>query len=554
MIVDGLKTAFSGIGKWKTLRRLRITVQGISLILFIFLLAYFPMTELFFRLNPFAGLSASIAGRSVLIYFWPALIVITATILFGRVWCGWICPLGTVLDIAGFRRKKISKHRTVPGGRGVESIAGGRGIESIAGGRNFLPDRNRITWLTNSTVRKYDTSLRKIKYILLIMTLVCAFFGNLTLLILEPVTIMTRTFTVGILPAINHIITEIELFLYNFEFLYDALDAVDSLIRGTIIPYNRIYFTQNIIILLIFLGIILLNLFAHRFWCRYLCPFGGFLAFISRFSLIKRQVTSGCSYCTSCTHTCNMDAIYSDNQNKSDRGECTLCFDCFTQCPKNGLYLSTRQEKKTAKGIQLSRKNFLISIGTAALGAGFLKGDIAGINPDTHLIRPPGITDEAVFLSRCIRCGQCIRICPTSGLQLSMFQAGISGVWTPRLMMRAGACDYTCNLCGRICPTGAIPNLSLIKKQQTSLGKAIINYGRCLEWADGADCLICREFCPLPVKAVERRERIETGDEGIQRIIHGPVVVAERCIGCGICENLCPVKGDAAIRVVRKET
>lgn len=517
MIIKSLKSVFSGRNKWKTLKGLRITVQWICLILFIFLLAYFPEVELFFRLNPFAGLSASIAGRSVLIYFWPAILVIAGTILFGRVWCGWICPLGTILDIAGFKKKKESTRPTM------------------------------------ASVRRHDRSLRKIKYLLLVITLVCALFGNLSLLILEPITIMTRTFTVSILPAINHIITEIELFLYKFEFLHDALDAVDSLIRGTIIPYNQSYFFQSIIILMVFLGIILLNLLAHRFWCRYLCPFGGLLAFISRFSLFRRQVTPVCSYCTTCNHTCNMDAVQIGNQNKSDRGECTLCFDCFTQCPKNGLYISAGRIRNPVKGIRLSRRNFLVSVGAAALGVGFLKGDVGGINPDTYLIRPPGVSEEADFLSKCIRCGQCIRICPTSGLKPCLFQSGISGFWTPRLVPRSGPCDYTCSLCGQVCPTGAVPNLTLSVKQQTILGKAVINYGRCLEWTDGADCLICREFCPLPVKAVERRERIEKTEQGILKVIHGPVIIAERCIGCGICENLCPVEGDAVIRVVRKE-
>jgi formate hydrogenlyase subunit 6/NADH:ubiquinone oxidoreductase subunit I len=134
-----------------------------------------------------------------------------------------------------------------------------------------------------------------------------------------------------------------------------------------------------------------------------------------------------------------------------------------------------------------------------------------------------------------------------------MLQAGISGFWTPRLVPREGPCDYTCHLCGQICPTGAIPELPLDVKQKTVSGKAKVNNSRCLEWAEGADCLICREFCPLPVKAIEKRERIEKDEQGKIRIIHGPVVITERCIGCGICEYLCPVEGDAVIRVQRIE-
>jgi len=524
MILRKTKTAVSGLTKWKTLQSVRRIIQGCSLILFLYLLTYSPLKELFFRLNPFAGLNASIASRSFLYYFWPGLLIIIMTILFGRAWCGWICPLGTILDIAGFKKKKKKgKFKT------------------------------HITWPVNGSVKKHDKILRKIKYIILVITLVSALFGSLSLLVLDPITLTTRTFTTGIIPALNHIITEIELFLYKFDFLSDIIDAVDSLIRGTLIPFNRIYFNQSLIIMAIFTGILLLNFLAHRFWCRYLCPFGALLAFISRFSLFKRQVTTECTNCSLCNNTCYMDAIHPEKDNKSDQSECTLCLDCFTQCSKNGTRFSFRKEKNPVQGTRISRREFLVSAGVTALGIGFLKGDVNAVYPDTYLIRPPGVTKEADFLSKCIRCGQCIRVCPTSGLQLSSFQSGIHSLWSPQLVPRFGACDFTCNLCGQICPSGAIPNLPLSDKQQFALGKAAINPGRCLEWAEGGDCLVCREFCPLPVKAIERRTIIETDDQLQTGNRHGPVVNVNRCIGCGICENLCPVEGTSAIRVTRKK-
>jgi ferredoxin len=163
----------------------------------------------------------------------------------------------------------------------------------------------------------------------------------------------------------------------------------------------------------------------------------------------------------------------------------------------------------------------------------------------TFLIRPPGVT-EADFLSLCVRCGDCFRICPTNALQPSLFEGGISGFWTPFLVPRIGYCDYTCNACGQICPVQAIPPLSLDEKRLAKIGSAYINQNLCIAWADDRDCIVCEEMCPLPEKAIRLQKR---GNGKQASAVLVPVVNRELCIGCGICENKCPVVGQAAIQV-----
>jgi ferredoxin len=123
------------------------------------------------------------------------------------------------------------------------------------------------------------------------------------------------------------------------------------------------------------------------------------------------------------------------------------------------------------------------------------------------LIRPPGARPEHQFLDLCVRCGECMKVCTTNALQPVMFEAGMAGMFSPRLMPRTGYCEYNCTLCGQVCPTGAIPLLPVAEKQKQVMGLAVFDKKLCLPYAKGESCMTCEEHCPF--------------------------TVLEACIGCG---------------------
>jgi ferredoxin len=194
------------------------------------------------------------------------------------------------------------------------------------------------------------------------------------------------------------------------------------------------------------------------------------------------------------------------------------------------------------------RRQVLLSFGAAVAGVGLLRIGSSSDRNSPYLIRPPG-TEEANLISTCVRCGQCVRVCPTGGLHPALNRAGIEGIWTPVLIPRLGYCDYSCNACGESCPVGTIPNLSLEQKRVKVIGRVIIDQDRCIPWAEEQDCIVCEEMCPLPEKAIVL-ESVEVNQvNGETFTVQRPEVIFDRCIGCGICEYQCPVEGEAAIRV-----
>ncbi len=521
------------------------------------------LADLFFRLNPLSALGAALATRSWVhgLEWTPlsaALLTVAATLLFGRVWCGWICPLGTLLEWVTFRRRRGAR-RT---GKGEEIM------------RLSAPTDKK-----GQTSSPYEpfAALRPIKTILLALILVAAALGNLTLLAFDPIALITRTMGVSVIPAFNYGVSAVETAMYHLPFLRPLVDAAEGVLRGPVLPVKQPAFSQNFLIAALFCGILALNLLAPRFWCRYLCPLGALLGWLSKIAIFRPVVGQSCNRCTRCALVCRPAAV--DTRSEKARilpSECTACLDCLADCKKQDIRyqivlpqfhapkaspetrLAPGRDKApllpstptpTAPVPSLSRREALGVLGAGVVGVLLLRTDLRARKSDSLLIRPPGAQDEEVFLSTCLRCSQCLKICPTSALQPAAFESGLEGLWTPVLVPRVGYCDYGCTACGQVCPSGAIPKLNLERKREAVIGKASVNHNRCLPWASATPCIVCEEMCPTPQKSIRLEEVSVPGADGQSVTVQRPSVMRDLCIGCGICENHCPLEGEAGIRV-----
>jgi ferredoxin len=149
-----------------------------------------------------------------------------------------------------------------------------------------------------------------------------------------------------------------------------------------------------------------------------------------------------------------------------------------------------------------------------------------------------------------------MKVCPTNVIQPALLEAGFEGIWTPLLMNRIGYCEYNCVLCSRVCPTGAISPLTVETKlgmgsgqKPVKIGTAFYDQGRCLPWAMNTDCIVCEEVCPTSPKAIWFKTVDVQLRDGKVKTLKRPYIDPNLCIGCGICENKCPIRDKAAVRV-----
>ena len=182
-------------------------------------------------------------------------------------------------------------------------------------------------------------------------------------------------------------------------------------------------------------------------------------------------------------------------------------------------------------------------------------GDDFEVNANPLLIRPPGSVEEKDFLARCIRCGQCMRVCPNNALHPTFMESGLEGLWSPLLIPKIGYCEPTCTLCGQVCPTGAILELTQKVKvgdKDTSpnrIGTAFFDRGRCLPWAMAKPCIVCEEWCPTSPKAIYLKEETVYDSLGKEVVVKRPYIDPDLCTGCGACEFACPVMDQRAVYV-----
>jgi polyferredoxin len=489
--------------------------------------------EGFLLADPFVALMTLLSTHTVYRGLAFSLVVVAITLLFGRVFCGWICPFGTMHHFFGW----IFPSRYLRGNKRVES--------------------NKTKWWQSG------------KYYLMWGFLGAALAGSAIGGLLDPICVAVRAVGLGVIPALQYlgIRGSTAVADTNVRPLQVASDGAQDVLATSVWTANQGYFHQTWFIVFFLVAILFMNRFIPRFWCRALCPLGAFLGVLSRFSLFGMEKDhSKCTDCNLCLVNCQgADSPQGGVKHRQD--ECHMCFNCETACPEDVIKFRFLPNRRgTVNKPDLARRTVLASVGAGAVAIPAMR--IANW-PDRayseKVIRPPGSVEEREFLERCIRCAECMKVCPNNALHPAFFEAGLEGMWTPILIARIGYCEFSCVLCGDVCPTGAIQKIDEKQKmgvgqKPISIGTAMYDQGRCLPWSMATPCIVCEEFCPTSPKAIwaeevdvpKRDSKYAKQGEHAAMIsvkVQRPHVDPSLCIGCGACEKVCPIVDKPAVYV-----
>ncbi len=456
-----------------------------------------------------------------------ALLVLTLTL--GRFFCGWICPLGTLNQM-------------------VSTVRSGR----LRGGKRLAANRYH--------------PYQRWKYGILAFFLGAAAFTSLQIGLLDPIVLLTRALALSLVPAWNVLVDGGSAWLasLNAGFLTPAAGGLAAGLQFLATRAKPVHFEGGLLIALLFAAVAGANRFVTRFWCRGLCPLGALLGVFSRYAIFGMEKHP--SLCTDC-NLCALNCQGGDDPQPGyvwRQAECHLCFNCVAECPEAGIRFGFFPKlEETRQNADIARRALLASLGAGAAIVPILRAEpVTGRGHDPTLVRPPGSIPERDFLSRCIRCGECMNVCPNNALHPTLLQAGMEGIWSPILLPRIGYCEPTCVLCSQVCPTGAIGEITEkekgwvpVKGEQAGspspvrIGTAFYDLGRCLPWAMAVPCIVCEEWCPTSPKAIFFEEAEAQNRAGEFVTVKRPRLDPKLCVGCGACTFACPVKGEPAIYI-----
>jgi MauM/NapG family ferredoxin protein len=456
----------------------------------------------FFRSDALVLTTYFLSAKSFTLLLLPALVLLVSSLVLGRFFCGWICPLGTIIDLITRKIRKTAPLRFLRG---------------------------------------------NLRHYLLFTLLFAALFGINVAGILDPIGILIRFLTFLLYPLVGLFARQGWAGLYTvFGDRLDSVDPAYQFLKTYLLPFRETFYPLAFTSLVIFGLILLIERYEERNWCKNLCPLGTLLGLCSRFSLFRRIPGRLCKDCGDCKDFCPT----AFDEEILQKEKCILCLDCQSKCPHGRVRFTPGLRAGGRPAFSEGRRVFV-----GSFLSGIVLSRVFSYKPpqqEQRLLRPPGVAEESGFLAKCVRCGECMKVCPRNALYPAVLQAGLYGVYTPVVIPRLGYCEYYCNLCGQVCPTAAIPSLPLPKKQKSIIGLAVLDKNHCLPYGKRMNCIVCEEHCPIPEKAIRFEEVEETDYTGKKVVLRKPYVVEELCNGCGICEYVCPVEEKAAIEVFGK--
>ena len=415
---------------------------------------------------------------------------LVVTLLFGRVYCSMVCPLGILQDILA---------RVVrPFGR-----------------KTYAPQPGRA-WLRGGTV---------LGFALLVVIGGAALAG-----LVEPYSVFGRIASELLQPVAE----------WGNNLLADGLGT-----EGSIVLFKREVLVRSAegltvaVCALVLLAILVA--WKGRLVCNTVCPMGAILAALSGKTAFRLAIDGEkCVKCGLCSGVCKALCLDGKNQ-KIDNARCVRCFNCVGKCPKGAISFTAVRGRQGDDGTDDSRREFMVSAGIAGVAAVGIVGssrmvlDKRAWPKDT--LPPPG-ADPDRFRCLCTGCGLCVAKCPRKVLTPAGFKEyGPLGFMMPKLDFAHGHCDPACTVCGEVCPTGALRPFTVEQKRTLKMGVAVFDHKKCLACTEKIPCGLCERRCPQQAISLKEKE-VKDGDRA--KKIQVPVIDTAKCTGCGKCENYCP--------------
>ena len=427
------------------------------------------------------------------------IVILVLTALFGRVYCSFLCPLGTLQDLIIYLNRRVRKI--------------------------FKWKRLRF---------EYSKPYNFFRYSILVLTIISLLAGTTFIdNLIDPYSLYGKIFTVFIRHSAVQIHNTTAWLLESIGFWY--LYPVD------LKPFN---YPLVIFVSCMSLLVIWFSIKYGRLYCNTICPVGSFLGFISKYSIFKIVFNeSSCTNCGLCERICKSECIDYENH-YIDESRCVGCFNCFDSCPEKGFTYKLSVTNKSSK-TDLPKRGFLLK--TAVAGTALTLSSCekkTGHETNKYyqtpkIASPPGSRSIKNLTDKCTACQLCTAVCPTQVLQPSIFEYGMTTIFQPVMDYPLSFCNYECIACTQVCPTGAILPLTVEQKKLTQIGTAKLIKDLCVVFVNKKDCGACSEQCPT--KAVFMIP--------YENNLSAPEINNDICVGCGACEHSCPTKPYKAIYV-----